>query len=272
MKEIADSIRALRLARSMTQAQLAEKLGVQYQTISKWETSVSTPDVAMLPAVADIFGVTIDELFGRKLSGCSRSLDAGNTEFVLQTYAQMYAPEAGPWNLSVPNKYLEYRFADFFEQHFQVPEGAKICNIGIGAGEWDHYLSYQLKHGSLTSIDRLEVCCRQLERRLICEENPNPVTVLCADAMTLDLTEQFDIVTMVGTTGFESKNSLALLTHAFRFVKKGGALYYQSMDQDENCSAVIQTAFGQGMTLGTFQEDNSYGFHCRYYQFQKQHN
>lgn len=271
MKEIAASIRSLRLARAMTQAQLAEKLGVQYQTISKWETSVSAPDAAMLPAIADTFGVTIDELFGRRLWGCSRSLDASDTEFVLQTYARMYAPEAGPWNLSVPNKYLEYRLADFFAQHFQIPEGAKICNIGIGAGEWDHYLSYQLDHGSLTSIDRLEACCRQLEKRLICEENPNSVTVLCADAMTLELTGQFDIVTMVGTTGIESENALALLIHAFRFVKRGGAFYYQSMDQDEDHSAVIRAAFGQSMTLGAFQEDEAYGFHCRYYQFEKPH-
>lgn len=271
MKEIADSIRSLRLERAMTQAQLAEKLGVQYQTISKWETSVSTPDATMLPAIADAFSVTIDELFGRTFFGCSRSLDDGDIEFVLQTYTQMYAPEAGPWNVSVPNKYLEYRFADFFERHFQVPEGGRICNIGIGAGEWDHYLSYQLNHGSLTSIDLLESCCRQLELRFICEGNPNPFTILCADAMTLELIDQFDIVTMVGTTGIESKHALTLLTHAFHFLKKGGMFYYQSMDQNEDCSAVIRIAFDQGMALSAFEEDDAYGFHCRYYQFKKSH-
>ena len=60
--------------------------------------------------------------------------------FLLQTYSQMYAPEAGPWNLSTENKYLEYRFRAFLENNYPISNCAKICNIGIGAGEWDTYL------------------------------------------------------------------------------------------------------------------------------------
>ncbi len=268
MKELANSIRTLRLRNQLTQAQLAKELGVQYQTISKWENGVTLPDTAMLPRIADLFQVSIDELFGRRQPGC-RQIQEADSEFLLHTYSQMYAPEAGPWNVSVENKYLEYRFADFFERYFPVASGALVCNIGIGAGEWDIYLSYRLKGGSLTSIDRLEICCRQLEQRLICEGNPNQVQVICIDAMTLDFGERFDIVTMVGSTGRESGDSLSLLKQAMSFVKPGGGLYYQSMDPKEDLNAVIHAAHENRMRLGAYLEDDAYGFSCRYYRFEK---
>lgn len=58
MKELANNIREFRLERKMTQAQLANKLGVQYQTVSKWETGTSVPDTAMLPMIADTLDIT----------------------------------------------------------------------------------------------------------------------------------------------------------------------------------------------------------------------
>lgn len=269
MKEIGNNIRALRLKHQKTQAELANAIGVQYQTVSKWETATTTPDIAMLPRIADFFHITIDELFGRKQVGCSGSVPENQTEFLLNTYAQMFAPEAGPWNLSVENKYLEYRFADFFEKHFCVEEETNICNIGIGAGAWDLYLSYRLKKGSLTSIDQLEICCKQLEQRLLCEGNPNDVRVICSNAMALEFDKVFDIVTMVGTTAIESGNGLELLNKAIGFVKDGGAIYYQSLDENEDCNAVLQTAYQNNMKLAAFLEDDAYGFLCRYYKLER---
>lgn len=48
----------------LTQDALAEKLGITAQAISKWENDQSCPDIAMLPRLAEIFGVTADELLG----------------------------------------------------------------------------------------------------------------------------------------------------------------------------------------------------------------
>lgn len=50
----------------LTQDALAEKLGVTAQAISKWENDQSCPDITMLPRLAEIFGVTTDELLGVK--------------------------------------------------------------------------------------------------------------------------------------------------------------------------------------------------------------
>lgn len=48
----------------MTQDQLAEKLGITAQAVSKWENDLSCPDIATLPKLADIFGTTTDALLG----------------------------------------------------------------------------------------------------------------------------------------------------------------------------------------------------------------
>ncbi len=58
------NISALRKAKGMTQEEFAEKLGVTPQAVSKWENSVSCPDIMLLPRIAEIFGVSIDELMG----------------------------------------------------------------------------------------------------------------------------------------------------------------------------------------------------------------
>ena len=51
----------------LTQEGLAQKLGVTNQAVSKWESGLSCPDIALLPQLADLFGITIDELFGREV-------------------------------------------------------------------------------------------------------------------------------------------------------------------------------------------------------------
>lgn len=269
MNKIGYQIRKLRTSLSITQAQLATELGVQYQTVSKWETGTTVPDTQMLPLIADYFHISIDELMGHTQRGCTGSISEDEKIFLLETYSQMYGPEAGPWNLSVANKYLEYRFTSFFEENFTITHGSNICNIGIGAGEWDRYLSYQLHGGTLTSIDKLENCCRQLEKRLQIEQNPNHVQIICADAMTLQFKESFDIVTMVGSTLMESNTGLALLEHVFTFLKPGGSIYYQTLDENEDCSQVIKTAFRNHLRMQAYLEDKAYGFHCHYYKFVK---
>lgn len=50
----------------ITQEQLAQQLDVTNQAVSKWETDQCCPDTLLLPKLADIFGVSIDELFGRE--------------------------------------------------------------------------------------------------------------------------------------------------------------------------------------------------------------
>ncbi|MGN1368464.1 MAG: helix-turn-helix domain-containing protein [Aristaeellaceae bacterium] len=63
---LAENIARLRREQGMTQEALAELIGVSSQTVSKWETSTTYPDVALLPVLADVFSVSIDALYGRE--------------------------------------------------------------------------------------------------------------------------------------------------------------------------------------------------------------
>ena len=47
---------------SMTQMELAEKMGVTDKAVSKWERDLSYPDISSLPKLAEIFGMSVDEL------------------------------------------------------------------------------------------------------------------------------------------------------------------------------------------------------------------
>ena len=61
--EINNKIKQLRYKSGLTQEQLATRLGVSAQAVSKWENSVAMPDITLLPMIAEAFGVSIDELF-----------------------------------------------------------------------------------------------------------------------------------------------------------------------------------------------------------------
>lgn len=61
--ELGKKIRLLRLSRNMTQEQLADKLGITAQSVSKWENGITAPDIQLLPEISVLLGVTIDELF-----------------------------------------------------------------------------------------------------------------------------------------------------------------------------------------------------------------
>lgn len=61
---IGENIKKVRLERGLTQEEVATHLGISFQSISKWERGDGYPDITMLPALADYFGTSIDELLG----------------------------------------------------------------------------------------------------------------------------------------------------------------------------------------------------------------
>lgn len=54
----------------------AEKVNISAQAVSKWENDLSAPDISILPMIADLFNVSLDELLGREIQ---------NTKIVTQT-------------------------------------------------------------------------------------------------------------------------------------------------------------------------------------------
>ena len=69
---IAEKIKQLRKDNNMTQEDLAEKLNVSRQTISKWETNITIPDADNIVAISKLFNITTDELLDYKVEAVQK--------------------------------------------------------------------------------------------------------------------------------------------------------------------------------------------------------
>ena len=72
---IGETIKRLRQDKGLTQEQLAEKLGVSFQSVSRWEGGTSYPDIELIPEIAGFFHVTTDELMGLDKSLLNKKLE-----------------------------------------------------------------------------------------------------------------------------------------------------------------------------------------------------
>lgn len=70
---LSEKIYTLRRKGGLSQEQLAEKIGVSRQAISKWETGMSTPELDKLKALSEYFQVTIDELTKNQAESASKN-------------------------------------------------------------------------------------------------------------------------------------------------------------------------------------------------------
>ena len=74
---LSENIKTLRKQKGYSQEQLAEKLNVVRQTVSKWEKGYSVPDADVLEELADIFEVQVSELLGKEILPKEETTDIG---------------------------------------------------------------------------------------------------------------------------------------------------------------------------------------------------
>ncbi len=100
--KLGEQIAFLRKQNKMTQEALAEALGVTNQAVSKWESAQCCPDISILPDIAELFGVSVDELMGHRRT-CSvsdlllrirREIGAGREEGFFAALQFAYASHA----------------------------------------------------------------------------------------------------------------------------------------------------------------------------------
>lgn len=76
-QSIGEFIAILRKANGMTQRDLADKLSVSDKTVSRWERDETAPDISLLPVIADLFGISVDELLrGERMTEAVRTEEA----------------------------------------------------------------------------------------------------------------------------------------------------------------------------------------------------
>ncbi|NLK39462.1 MAG: helix-turn-helix transcriptional regulator [Clostridiales bacterium] len=82
-KSIGAFLAALRKSRGLTQQEVADRLHVSNKTVSKWEREESTPDISLIPAIAELFDVSCDEILLGKRITTDKSAE-GNSAKVAQ--------------------------------------------------------------------------------------------------------------------------------------------------------------------------------------------
>lgn len=108
----------------ITQEQLAQRLDVTNQAVSKWETDQCCPDTMLLPKLADIFGITVDELFGRETAGRQADLPWEDDDAL---HIVVYAGHTMVG--AVPQKYQDCTF------NYEGPARDIYCAININCGD-----------------------------------------------------------------------------------------------------------------------------------------
>ena len=74
-KTFGEMISSLRKERNMTQNDLAEKMNVTDKAVSKWERNLSCPDVNYIPKLAEILGVSVEELINAQTKQDNGQID-----------------------------------------------------------------------------------------------------------------------------------------------------------------------------------------------------
>lgn len=127
-KTIGKFITALRKANGMTQKELAEQLNVSDKTISRWERDDGSPDLSVIPVIAEIFGVTCDEL----LRGERKSAAERTSEHVDETTPRGEKQRQRILKLSL-SKYCSRSFVSIGISVVGLI-AAMICNLGFNRG------------------------------------------------------------------------------------------------------------------------------------------
>lgn len=192
MANIELCIARLRRQRGISQQQLAERMGVAFQTVSKWETGATMPDIAMLPELAAYFQVSVDQLLGLQplqgeeylpVESGTKGYWEGRADYLLRTRKTM-----------VNQDYLAF----LAERVWQFQEPVKMLDCGCGLGFLASTLLPLLPPGSTYhGIDLSENLISQ--GRILLEQTaqaapPERITMECGDFLESDMQDAYDLV------------------------------------------------------------------------------
>ncbi len=121
----------LRKQHHMTQEDLAKELGVTNQSVSKWESGQCCPDIQLLPIIADLFSVSIDELLGHTPTSTA-------DDILLQVRARMAELGEGE-DYSFANRIAAITHAALFAKYVHVNEfTGEDMGKQAGTTEWGY--------------------------------------------------------------------------------------------------------------------------------------
>lgn len=128
MRKISLRIADLRKKKQITQQELADNIGVSFQTISKWETGINMPDISMLPLLSEYFQVSTDQLLGLQ------PLD-GETYIPEQTATRDFWNKKLDYLLRTRKSYWNDDYVHFLISHvWKIDQPVSVLDCGCGYG------------------------------------------------------------------------------------------------------------------------------------------
>lgn len=241
MNSVSLRIADLRKKANVTQQELAESIGVSFQTVSKWETGVNMPDITILPLLAEYFKVSTDQLLGLK------PLDD-----------EIYIPEKTAtkefWNqkleylLRTRKSYWNDDYAHFLiSQVWKINKPISVLDCGCGYGFLGLLLLPYLPEGSTyTGIDFAEDLIRK--GKALFESQELEAEFRCENVFQYAAENRYDFVVCQAVLR-HLDNPSAFIQKMIQFAKPGGyvvcidanrefeccGLYIDGMDYQELC-------------------------------------
>ncbi len=185
-------IAELRRQKGISQQQLAQRLGVAFQTVSKWETGATMPDIGMLPELAMFFQVSVDQLLGlQPLPG--------------EEYLPVESGTRGYWEeradyLTRTRKTIANQdyFGFLVERVWGIQGPVRVLDCGCGLGFLSSLLMPSLPEGSTYhGIDlsgNLIAQGQKLSERADWGVFPGRITLEQGDFLESDIRDVYDLV------------------------------------------------------------------------------
>lgn len=241
MGKISLRIADLRKRSRVTQQELADSIGVSFQTISKWETGISMPDITVLPLLADYFQVSTDQLLGLK------PLD-GETYIPEKTATEDFWNNKLEYLLRTRKGYWNDDYASFLvSQVWKIDKPISVLDCGCGYGFLGLLLLPYLPKGSTyTGIDFAEDLIQK--GKSLFTKQGTEATFICKDVFEYSAENQYDFVVCQAVLR-HLDNPAAFIQKMITFAKPNGyvvcidanrefeccGLYIDGMDYQDLC-------------------------------------
>ncbi len=178
---IGKNIYTLRKKHGMTQEELAGKLNISYQAVSKWENGGAMPDISMLPSLAAVFGISIDALLGYAAEKKASSY-----------YEERYRSEEYYWGVK-PSRMC-------YEVLKLLPPDKPLRLIDIGCGEGKDAVFFA-KNGY--KVSAFDITRSGIEKaKLLAERHGVCIDFFQADILDFRFDKTFDVIFCSGVLSY----------------------------------------------------------------------
>lgn len=232
LQQIGSRLSVCRQNKNMTQEELANKLGVTPQALSKWERGVSMPDITVLPILAEYFQVSTDQLLGLKPLN-------GENYVPEQTATEDYWNHKLDYLLRTRKNYWNKDYIHFLiSQVWNIDQPVSILDCGCGYGFLGLLMLPNLPEESrYTGIDFAEDLIQKGES--LFRKQGMKASFICNDVFAYSAENQYDLVICQSVLRHLDYPT-AFIQKMIHFTKPGGYVVCMDTNREfESCGLYI---------------------------------